>query len=128
MVDTHPRANCPCGQPVDPIAGAVAERINRGDLDLSDPWSLPELATSLVMEIVAEQTAALRVELASVTAELDAANDAVTELIGQLDEARADTWRAETVLDAAGERAGAAVGQLELALDLDMPAESGGLR
>jgi hypothetical protein len=79
------------------VARAVAERINRGALDITDPWALPELLTDLVTDLVTQQTVALQERLDAATAELDAANDAVTELIAQLEEANAGRESAATV-------------------------------
>lgn len=93
------------------VRRAVAERINRGALDVTDLWSMPEAVTDLVTDLVAQQTFVLRhrlngaeaelsaaaIELDATTsllcgrleatvAELDAANDAVTDLVGELED------------------------------------------
>lgn len=70
------------------VARTVVERINHGVLDLSDSWSIPVTITDLVTDLVMRQTVVLRERLDAAVAELDAANDAVTELVAQLDDLR----------------------------------------
>jgi hypothetical protein len=68
------------------VRRAVAERINRGALDVTDSWTVPEAVTDLVTDLVAEQTSLLRARLEATVAELDAATDAVADLVGELEQ------------------------------------------
>lgn len=78
MVSAQPHPSRPASDPADWTA-ALEQNILTG--------GVPGQGKSNPLAMLAVENTALRERLESATAELDAANDAVVELIGQLEEA-----------------------------------------